>query len=144
MPLLPHMNPAMQGLMIQSGEDPARSWWEDSQRRQLEAEQAKEAAMTQAATGAGASGLAASTLAGFNWPGLTARATPNIAGPLGVLAGMLMPGKLNNPEADPNWRNKLYPGVAGAQGSSWSGQTEPWQDNDYSIVGQMKKNAGYF
>jgi len=122
----------------------------DQYQRYLADEQAKRAAMTQAATGAGASALGASTLAGFNWPGLAARATPNFMGPLGVLAGMLMPGKLNNPEADPNWRNKMYPGTPGAQGENWSGQTFPWQEREYideyddtSIVGQMKRNAGY-
>ena len=62
----------------------------------------------------------------------------------------LIPNTMGNPEADPNWRDKLYPGVHGAQGESWSGKTFPWQEREYvdeyddtSIVGQMKRNAGY-
>jgi len=50
----------------------------------------------------------------------------------------LIPNTMGNPEANPNWRNKLYPGVAGAQ------QAEDLQYDDTSIVGQMKRNAGYY
>ena len=79
----------------------------DQYQRYLADEQAKRAAMTQAATGAGASALAASTLAGFNWPGLAARAAPNIAGPLGVLAGMATPTTFGDQGQDPIYRQQV-------------------------------------
>jgi len=115
----------------------------DPYQRYLENEQAKEAAMTQAATGAGASALAASTLAGFNWPGLIKSAAPNILGPLGVLAGMAIPGKLNNPQANPNWRQQPQQSFQPIQGYGIPQDTPFQQEEDTSIVGQMKRNAGY-
>lgn len=116
----------------------------DQYQRYLADEQAKRAAMTQAATGAGASALAASTLAGFNWPGLVKRATPNIMGPLGVLAGMAMPGKLNNPQVDPRYRQNLHEeartGVHGMPQREMFNATATPID---SIAAHMKRNAGY-
>lgn len=116
----------------------------DPYQQYLENEQAKRAAMTQAATGAGASALAASTLAGFNWPGLVKRATPNIMGPLGVLTGMATPGKLNDPQVDPLYRQNLHEeartGVHGIpQRVMFNATATP---ND-SIAAHMKRNAGY-
>ena len=79
----------------------------DQYQRYLADEQAKRAAMTQAATGAGAAGLAASTLAGFNWPGVAARATPNLMGPLGVLAGTAIPTTMGDQEQNPMYRQQV-------------------------------------
>ena len=144
----------------------------DPYQQYLANEQAKKAAMTQATTGAGAAGLGASTLAGFNWPGLVRSAAPNVMGPLGVLAGMLMPGRLNNPQANPDWREQPRQGPRSNPGFGYSTQDSPrkagllnmspthqdtplmveegrrWdtplqQEEDTSIVGQMRRNAGY-
>ena len=79
----------------------------DQYQRYLADEQAKRAAMTQAATGAWAAGLAASTLAGFNWPGVAARATPNLMGPLGVLAGTAIPTTMGDQGQDPIYRQQV-------------------------------------
>tara|TARA_R110002051_G_scaffold302823_2_gene371380 strand:- start:530 stop:847 length:318 start_codon:yes stop_codon:yes gene_type:complete len=81
--------------------------------------------------------------AGLGIPSLTGAAAL-AAGGVGAAAATggavlgLIPNTMGNPEADPNWRNKLYPGVAGAQ------QAEDLQYDDTSIVGQMKRNAGYY
>ena len=79
----------------------------DQFQRYLANERAKEAALTQAATGAGAAGLAASTLAGFNWPGLAASSSPTLMGPLGGLAGAAMPTTMGDQESDPSYRQSI-------------------------------------
>ena len=110
----------------------------DQFQRYLANERAKEAALTRAATGAGAAGLAASTLAGFNWPGLAARSTPNLMGPLGVLAGTAMPTTMGDQEQDPRYRQQIQDQArTNFQDRGFQQPTQPNAGGDMSSIAQL-------